>query len=121
MRRTFLIEFLLSNAQTSTFVPRLKMPRDVSPARSEAEVDIFESLTTGDVPKGNNNLATAEEGFGFLDDVDEDGDEAFIALKQAASYRKTTNLKGKTGQKSGGFQSMGMYCPFAALLCDALY
>lgn len=84
------------------------MPRDVSPARSEAEVDIFESLTTGDVPKGNNNRATAEEGFGFLDDVDEDGDEAFIALKQAASYRKTTNLKGKTGQKSGGFQSMGL-------------
>lgn len=86
------------------------MPRAVSPARSEAEVDIFDSLTTDNVPKDNNNRATAEEGFGFLDDVDEDGDEAFIALKQAASYRKTTNLKGKTGQKSGGFQSMGMYC-----------
>lgn len=83
------------------------MARAVSPARSDAGVDIFDSIYTDDAYKGNR--ATANEGFDFLNDVDEDGDEAFIALKQAASYRKTTNLKGKTGQKSGGFQSMGMY------------
>ena len=85
------------------------MPRAVSPAPSDAEVDIFDSIYADDVPKGDQ--AAASEGFDFLDgDVDEDGDEAFIALKQAASYRKTTNLKGKTGQKRGGFQSMGTYC-----------
>ncbi|ROW16586.1 hypothetical protein VPNG_01673 [Cytospora leucostoma] len=82
------------------------MARAVSPARSDAGVDIFDSIYTDDAYKGNR--ATANQGFDFLNDVDEDGDEAFIALKQAASYRKTTNLKGKTGQKSGGFQSMGL-------------
>ncbi|KUI56896.1 ATP-dependent RNA helicase DBP10 [Cytospora mali] len=86
------------------------MPRAVSPARSEAEVDIFDSLTNDNIRPYNihNNQGTPREAVGFLDEVDEDGDEAFIALKQAASYRKTTNLKGKTGQKSGGFQSMGL-------------
>lgn len=106
--------FLLSDGQTSPppSVLYSKMPRAVSPARSEAEVDIFDSLTTDQVQTEHvhkDRQAQLNEGFGFLDNVDDDDDEAFIALKQAASYRKTTNLKGKTGQKSGGFQSMGMY------------
>ena len=88
------------------------MPRRAaSPAASENEVDIFDSLYTED-HEGQDNAPAADNGFNFLeggDGEDEaDGDEAFIALKQAASFRKTTNVKGKTGKKSGGFQSMGM-------------
>jgi len=37
----------------------------------------------------------------------DDTDEAFIALQQAASFRKTSNLKGRTVKKGGGFQAMG--------------
>lgn len=98
---------------TSTPEPRtFKMSRRAaSPAASENEVDIFDSLYTED-HEGQANVAGADGGFDFLDGGDgedeADGDEAFIALKQAASFRKTTNIKGKTGKKSGGFQSMGM-------------
>ncbi|RYP56207.1 hypothetical protein DL771_011994 [Monosporascus sp. 5C6A] len=93
-------------------------PRAVSPAASENEVDILGSLFTDDSGLGNGKVGTgaAQDGFGFdagelLDAQDgegEDGDEAFIALKQAASFRKTSNLKGKTVKKGGGFQSMGL-------------
>lgn len=87
------------------------MPRAVSPTPSDGEVDIFDSINANDIPI--RRQAAPNEGFDFLNDVDEDGDEAFIALKQAASYRKTTNIKGKTGKKQGGFQSMGMCYLFA--------
>ena len=36
------------------------------------------------------------------------GDEAFIAAQQAASNRKSGNVKGKTVKKGGGFQVMGL-------------
>lgn len=84
--------------------------RAASPAASENEVDIFDSLYTEDAKFGQQN---ADEGFDFLDggnEGDDDGDEAYIALKQAASFRKSTNLKGNTVRKGGGFQAMGRSC-----------
>lgn len=89
--------------------------RDVSPAPSEQEVDILGSLYAAD-DGGEHDFAaptTAEEDLDFDGlingpaDGDDDGDEAFIALQQAASYRKASNLKGRTVKKGGGFQAMG--------------
>lgn len=91
-----------------------KMPRRAaSPAPSDAEADIFESLYTEKIDTSKPNKAAAEKGFDFLEDrldgEEDDGDEAFIALKQAASYRKTSQMKSKSAKKSGGgFQTMGM-------------
>ncbi|KAK2613609.1 hypothetical protein N8I77_000513 [Diaporthe amygdali] len=83
------------------------MPRAASPTPSDGEVDIFDSLYTDDV--NSKQQASADVGFDFLDDANQDdGDEAFIALKQAASYRKAANQTKGTGQKGGGFQSMGL-------------
>ncbi|KAI1762908.1 ATP-dependent RNA helicase DBP10 [Hypoxylon sp. FL1150] len=91
--------------------------RAVSPAQSENEVDIIGSLFTNTSntrtsdKKSNKNVALEDVNFDFLDGDDggeDDGDEAFIALKQAASFRKTGNLKGKSVKKGGGFQAMGL-------------
>ncbi|KAI0469521.1 ATP-dependent RNA helicase DBP10 [Xylaria cf. heliscus] len=95
------------------------MPRAVSPALSENEVDILGSLlANGDETSHmKTKHAEAQDGFGFDvgdfldgddDGNDDDGDEAFIALKQAAAFRKNTNLKGTTLKKGGGFQSMSL-------------
>ncbi|KAI0453098.1 ATP-dependent RNA helicase DBP10 [Xylaria acuta] len=94
------------------------MPRAVSPALSENEIDILGSLLTdGDETSHvKTKHAEVQDGFGFDvgdlldgdDDGTDDGDEAFIALKQAAAFRKNTNLKGTTLKKGGGFQSMGL-------------
>lgn len=86
--------------------------RAVSPAQSENEVDILGSLFTNQVRgrQSKKNVAQQDVDFDFLDGDnggDDDGDEAFIALKQAASFRKTGNLKGKSAKKGGGFQAMG--------------
>lgn len=92
-------------------------PRAVSPAVSENEVDILGSLFADDSGFANGKIETGgpQDGFGFdagelleaQDGEGDDGDEAFIALKQAASFRKSSNLKGKTVKKGGGFQAMG--------------
>ncbi|KGQ09283.1 ATP-dependent RNA helicase DBP10 [Beauveria bassiana D1-5] len=92
------------------------MPRRaVSPAASEPEMDIFGSIYPGDDTNGKQNgAANADTDFDFdglmngHDQGNEDDDEAFIALKQAASFRKTSNLKGRTVKKGGGFQAMGI-------------
>ncbi|KAI1083424.1 ATP-dependent RNA helicase DBP10 [Whalleya microplaca] len=94
------------------------MPRRaVSPAASENEVDILGSLLTDDVGTSNGEAEKrgVQDGFGFDavdllegNDGEDDGDEAFIALKQAASFRKTGNVKGKSVKKGGGFQAMGL-------------
>ncbi|KAI5920187.1 P-loop containing nucleoside triphosphate hydrolase protein [Camillea tinctor] len=98
------------------------MPRRaVSPAASENEVDILGSLFTTDDAVATNEKgkkAAAQNGFGFdagdfLDGIGNGGDdgqddETFIAMKQAASFRKASNLKGKTVKKGGGFQAMGL-------------
>lgn len=92
------------------------MPRRAaSPAPSDAEADIFESLYTENIENSRPNQATVDAGFDFLNDGqdgedDDDDDEAFIALKQAASYRKTSQMKSSTAKKSGqGFQTMGAH------------
>ncbi|KAI1377729.1 ATP-dependent RNA helicase DBP10 [Hypoxylon crocopeplum] len=90
--------------------------RAVSPAQSENEVDILGSLFTNSTRTSNekNKKNGAQEddlGFDFLDggnDEEDGGDEAFIALKQAASFRKSGNVKGKSVKKGGGFQAMGL-------------
>ncbi|KAH8680871.1 DEAD/DEAH box helicase [Xylariales sp. PMI_506] len=95
------------------------MPRRAaSPAVSENEVDILGSLFTDDADTSAKfETSAARDGFSFdaggILDADDgsddgDGDEAFIALKQAASFRKSTNVKGKSVKKGGGFQAMGL-------------
>jgi hypothetical protein len=96
-----------------------KMPhRAASPAVSENEFDITKALfRDSDVDDGENfGLPTGKDvgdldAGGILDlelESDGEGDEAFIAAKQAASNRKSSNIKGKSVKKGGGFQAMGM-------------
>ncbi|KAI1409608.1 ATP-dependent RNA helicase DBP10 [Hypoxylon sp. FL1857] len=88
--------------------------RAVSPTPSENEVDILGSLFADSAGpsdrKSKKNVAQDGLDFDFLDGGDdgEDDDEAFIALKQAASFRKAGNVKGKSVKKGGGFQAMGL-------------
>lgn len=93
--------------------------RRASPTPSEQEVDIVGSLYPGDGDE--HGLATPPTAAAAGHDLDMDsilnvnnpaeadgeGDEAFIALHQSASYRKASNLKGRTVKKGGGFQAMG--------------
>ncbi|KAI5463741.1 P-loop containing nucleoside triphosphate hydrolase protein [Mariannaea sp. PMI_226] len=84
--------------------------RAASPAASEAEADIFDSIYNVD---GENDGASGIDlDFDSLlngpEPGNEDGDEAFIALQQAASFRKASNLKGRSVKKGGGFQAMGL-------------
>ncbi|OHF02278.1 DEAD/DEAH box helicase [Colletotrichum orchidophilum] len=93
------------------------MPRRAaSPTPSDGEVDIADHLFDA-----SDNGSDAGQDVGGIDfdmdgilngheegQEDEDGDEAFIALKQAASFRKSSNLKGKSVKRGGGFQAMGL-------------
>jgi ATP-dependent RNA helicase DDX54/DBP10 len=93
------------------------MPRILgSPTPSENEIDILgdiyaeETLTVHESRRGQ----VKGEGLGIDDILDEaradDGDgedEAYIALQQAASFRKSSTLKGRTVKRGGGFQAMG--------------
>lgn len=86
--------------------------RGVSPTPSDGEIDIFGSLYPGDGEDENDaNDGGADFDFDGLLNAPEpgndDNDEAFIALQQAASFRKASNLKGRTVKKGGGFQAMG--------------
>lgn len=94
------------------------MPRRAaSPAPSEGEVDIADSLFATNASDNGSDGGQETGGFDFdMDGImngneggqdDDDGDEAFIALQQAASFRKASNLKGKSVKKGGGFQAMG--------------
>ncbi|KAF5018086.1 hypothetical protein F66182_9948 [Fusarium sp. NRRL 66182] len=90
------------------------MPRrGASPTPSEGEIDIFGSLYPGegDNENGGNNGDVDFDFEGLLNGPEpgnDDNDEAFIALQQAASFRKASNLKGRTVKKGGGFQAMGL-------------
>ncbi|KYK59281.1 ATP-dependent RNA helicase dbp10 [Drechmeria coniospora] len=89
------------------------MPRrEASPAPSEPELDILGSLYPGGDDNGGPDFSANKDlDFGDILDaprLEDDGDEAFIALQQAAANRKTTNLKGRTVKKGGGFQAMGL-------------
>lgn len=90
--------------------------RAVSPTASENEFDITKSLFEDDEDNEFGVSNPAEVGSldagGILDlglESDGDGDEAFIAAQQAASNRKSSNVKGKSVKKGGGFQAMGTY------------
>ncbi|KAK6583801.1 hypothetical protein PZA11_003531 [Diplocarpon coronariae] len=90
--------------------------RASSPAASENDFDITNSLFQNDLGSDDDSFAhSSSKDLGVLDaggildlESDEEGDEAFIAAKQAASNRKASNLRGKTVKKGGGFQAMGL-------------
>lgn len=73
-------------------------------------MDIFESLYPAEGSNRGKHDASDVIDFDAImaarDAVNND-DEAFIALQQAAAFRKNANLKGKTVKKGGGFQAMG--------------
>jgi ATP-dependent RNA helicase DDX54/DBP10 len=93
------------------------MPRRAaSPAFSENEVDIAGSLFANDAGSDSDevNKKPADLDFGDLLNTGGDGDsddggddEAFIAMQQRKSNRKSSNLQGKSVKKGGGFQAMG--------------
>ncbi|KFY38586.1 hypothetical protein V495_06475 [Pseudogymnoascus sp. VKM F-4514 (FW-929)] len=88
--------------------------RAASPAMSENEFDITKSLFNEDVESDDDNFGIATEKTEMpmvLDmalESDGEGDEAFIASELAASNRKSSNVKGKSVKKGGGFQAMGL-------------
>lgn len=95
--------------------------RAPSPAPSENELDISHALFTND--NGNSSGSESERelqhpdrkarmhatgtilDFGADSSSDDDG---FIADTQAASNRKSSNSKGRSVKKGGGFQAMGL-------------
>ncbi|RDA96140.1 hypothetical protein CP533_1792 [Ophiocordyceps camponoti-saundersi (nom. inval.)] len=85
-----------------------------SPARSDAELDVFDSLYPDEQQEAPAAIPGQELDLddilnvGAAADDDDDDDETFIGLRQAASYRKASNLKGRTVKKGGGFQAMGL-------------
>jgi len=91
--------------------------RAASPAVSENEFDITNSLFKDDIAAYDNEFIAKLANGGALDAGDildlglesnGDDDDAFIAAQQASSNRKGSNLKGKSVKKGGGFQAMGM-------------
>jgi ATP-dependent RNA helicase DDX54/DBP10 len=91
--------------------------RPTSPTPSEGEVNILSEIFQEDVyestrPKKRKRNDAYDRDMGDVLDgpaFDQEDDEAFIALQQAASFRKASNLKGKSVKKGGGFQAMGAY------------
>jgi ATP-dependent RNA helicase DDX54/DBP10 len=88
--------------------------RAVSLAASENDFDITKSLFNEEEDNEFGLPSTNAEGTldagGILDlglESDGEGDGAFIAAQQAASNRKSSNIKGKSVKKGGGFQAMG--------------
>jgi len=97
--------------------------RASSPAASENEFDITKSLFQDDVDGDDEDFTvSSSKDLGVLDaggildlESDGEGDEAFIAAKQAASNRKASNVKGRSVKKGGGFQAMGTKAPSSKL------
>jgi ATP-dependent RNA helicase DDX54/DBP10 len=89
--------------------------REHSPAGSENDIDISHKLfDDGDPdlllslqPNRKARMEAAENIFDF-EAVSESDDADFIAERQAISNRKTSNLRGKSVKKGGGFQAMGL-------------
>jgi ATP-dependent RNA helicase DDX54/DBP10 len=91
--------------------------RATSPAVSENDFDITNSLFKEDAGSGNDDFESTPSSVGILDaseilnlgsEDNVDDDESFIAAQQAASNRKVSNVKGNSVKKGGGFQAMGM-------------
>jgi len=91
--------------------------RAASPAISENDFDITRSLFKDDADGEDEDFAIASskdvgalDAGGILDlGLESDGDDAFILAQQAAANRKTSNIKGKSVKKGGGFQAMGNF------------
>jgi len=92
------------------------MPRQESPAVSEIDFDISDTLLarTRDESDGDESQAPSvstpdARPIAFdLEGDDNSDDEDFINAQQAVSNRKASNLKGRTVKKGGGFQAMGL-------------
>jgi ATP-dependent RNA helicase DDX54/DBP10 len=93
--------------------------RGASPAASENEFDISNALfggsdvesdddTNGRFHENKDRVARRETGDILGYESEETDDEAFIAGQQQAANRKSSNLKGRTVKKGGGFQAMGL-------------
>ncbi|PWY89822.1 DEAD-domain-containing protein [Aspergillus heteromorphus CBS 117.55] len=92
--------------------------RAASPAMSDNEFDITSSLfqnndndSDSDTPAVTKKPQPKPQAaqLDFLgSDNDDDDDDAFIAQTQASANRKSSNLKGRTVKKGGGFQAMGL-------------
>src|SRR5271154_6328907 len=84
--------------------------RATSPARSETEVDISASLFAGETfdRVDDQRYHAPAETVNLLPDAYDDDDETLIAGQQAAANRKSSNLKGRTVKKGGGFQALGL-------------
>lgn len=93
--------------------------REPSPAASENEVDISKALFNDGSSAGSDNELQAQHpdrkarmlAPGEMPNLEGDyssDDAGFIAETQAASNRKTTNIKGRSVKKGGGFQAMGL-------------
>lgn len=89
-----------------------------SPAASENEVDISGALFNNGSISGSDDEAGTQHperkarmlAAQSMPDLEESGsdDAGFIADSQAAANRKSSNLKGKSVKKGGGFQAMGL-------------
>lgn len=109
-----------AQAGQQTYTDIDTMPhRDVSPALSENEFDISKALLAGasdseneqSAPKKTRNNVAFDIGAELeigAEDGGESDDDAFIAGQLAAANRKSSNLKGRTVKKGGGFQVMGL-------------
>ncbi|KAI4284546.1 MAG: hypothetical protein L6R38_001312 [Xanthoria sp. 2 TBL-2021] len=90
--------------------------RALSPALSEAGVDIANALFDNGMDSGSEDGGAQQHpdrkrAMETMPDLENDSgsdDADFIADVQAASNRKASNLKGKTVKKGGGFQAMGL-------------
>lgn len=92
--------------------------RELSPTASENEVDITGALfqdgslasSDGEVETQHPDRKAQMQTMGSMPDMEEDlsDDEGYIADTQAAANRKTSNLKGRSVKKGGGFQAMGL-------------
>lgn len=87
-----------------------------SPLDSEKDYDITNSISQIE-PTGSDNTASfqrqnqlkfdAGQILDLFPEVEEDDDEAFIEFQKAALNKRSSNIKGKSVKKGGGFQAMG--------------
>ncbi|KAL1903525.1 ATP-dependent RNA helicase dbp10 [Sporothrix stenoceras] len=85
---------------------RKRKKAKAAPPPQDDDLDLGAILEGGGFTDASNGLPKK----GVLTGANlEDGeDEAYIALQQAAAFRKTSNLKGASSVKGGGFQAMGL-------------
>ncbi len=87
-----------------------KRTKFVLPQEDELDLDAilegggFGGAAVGE-SAGKKNGPRGSRRRGDADDAEED--EAYIALQQAAAFRKSSNIKGTSVVKGGGFQQMG--------------